>query len=99
MSREGEVQADTATMGDVAALVAVKQDIAMLDKNKERLELAIKAALGDKGDTLMAGTVKLATWKTQKSSRVDLDLLRTEHGDLVKQFTEVKEIRVLRISK
>jgi putative phage-type endonuclease len=99
ISVEGEVQASAEVIQSVAELARFKAVEKEAKEAQELMELTIKAALGDTGDTLMAGTRKLCTWKSQENKRVDLDLLRTEYPDLVKQFTEVKTSRVLRLTK
>ena len=71
VSREGEIQADETAKNACQKLAEVKDELATFGKLKEELELVIKSALADKGDTLMHGTVRLATWKSQKGHHVD----------------------------
>jgi predicted phage-related endonuclease len=70
-SREGEVQASPELAAIVQELRGIKERMANDKEEAEGAELMIKAAIGDAGDTLMAGKVKLATWKTAKAYHVD----------------------------
>ena len=99
LSHEGEVQAGQFEIDAINELVDLKERIKLAEEAAKTRELIIKSALGDKGDTLMAGERRLCTWRTQESKHVDLDLMRSEQADLVKKFTEIKAIRVLRLSK
>ena len=100
ISVAGEVQASASDIEAVDKLAEVKQRIKDLAEIGEACELAIKAALGENGDTLMAGTRKLATWKTQSANRFDLDAFRAAYPDLAAKFTPTdKTSRVLRLSK
>jgi putative phage-type endonuclease len=86
ISREGEVQAGPETALAVANLALCKKTIADLKEAEEKLELAIKSAIGDNGDTLMAGTRKLCTWKTSKAYHVEAyDVKATRKLLLAKQ--------------
>ena len=99
LSHEGEVQADEKARMAVIELAALKEEAKKAEAAASVRELLIKSAIGDNGDTLMAGEKRLCTWRTQESKHVDLDLMRKEHGPLVASFTTVKKIRVLRLSK
>jgi predicted phage-related endonuclease len=70
-SKEGEVQAAEGDIINVQQLVMEKEKVKVLTAHCEGLELAIKKAIGDTGDTLMAGTKKLCTWKSSKGYRVE----------------------------
>jgi putative phage-type endonuclease len=100
VSTASEVQADPETIKAVRALAFYK---ALEKRAKDRqgpLELSIKAALGDRGDTLMAGLQKLATWKTQPANRFDMDNFKKDFPELVHAYTtEGKTNRVLRLTK
>jgi len=91
ISREGEVQADPIVAEAVSKLAEAKAIEKRVKEDQEHLELIIKAALGDTGDTLMKGTVKLATWKTSKGYHVEaFDVKPTRKLLLAKQKEERK---------
>jgi putative phage-type endonuclease len=71
LSVEGEVQADQYHIEAVQQLADLKARVKLAEEHEKALELQIKMALGEKGDTLMAGTRKLCTWKSQKGHHVD----------------------------
>lgn len=100
LSHEGEVQADEKAKMAVIELAALKEEAKKVEAASSVRELLIKSAIGDNGDTLMAGTVKLATWKTQGNNRFELDAFRAAYPDLAAKFTPTdKTSRVLRLSK
>jgi putative phage-type endonuclease len=70
-SREGEVQAGVVEQKAVDELRGIKARMKNDKEEADVLELFIKEAIGDKGDTLMAGTVKLCTWRTAKGYHVE----------------------------
>ena len=100
LSHEGEVQADQYQIEAVQQLADLKARVKLAEEHEKTLELQIKLALGDNGDTLMAGTRKLCTWKTQSNNRVDLDAMREAYPEIVAKFTPTdKTSRVLRLTK
>ena len=100
LSHEGEVQAGQFEIDAINELFDLKERIKLAEEAAKARELIIKSALGDNGDTLMAGTVKLATWKTQGNNRFELDAFRAAYPDLAAKFTPTdKTSRVLRLSK
>ena len=99
ISREGEVQASVEVIQSVAELARFKAVEKEAKEAQELMELTIKAALGDTGDTLMAGTRRLCTWKTQTASRFDNKAFEAEHADLYAAFKKESTMRVLRLAK
>ena len=55
-------------------------------------------AFGDAEEITHQG-IRLATWKSQTSNRLDSTRLRAERPDIAAEYTKTTESRVLRLSK
>lgn len=84
--RPGEVQASQEVIAAWQRLHLVKRAVKRLAEIQDQLESALKGAMADHGDTLVAGTKKLATWKEAKGYHVDgFDVKPTRKLFLAKQ--------------
>lgn len=88
---EKEIPAD-----HVAALARVRNRINRWGELRDLLEARIKAHLGPVAIGTVNG-VKAISWKTQKARRVDLTRLKGMRPDIVEEFTNETESRVLRL--
>lgn len=88
---EKEIPAD-----HVAALARVRVRMDRWGELRDLLEARIKAHLGPAAIGTVAG-VKAISWKTQKARRVDLTRLKGMRPDIVEEFTNETESRVLRL--
>ena len=85
LSHEGEVQADDVAKAARRSIGLVRAAQKRLDEKDKELALVLKLAIGDNGDTLMDGSVKLCTWKSKDGYHVEA--------------FDVKPTRELRLSK
>ena len=85
------VQADAEIFQAVTDLHDAKARIADLEKDADRLQAAICAAMGER-DVLVYGDATLATWKAAKASaRFDAKAFQAAHPDLYSQFVKTGE--------
>lgn len=91
---DGEaVQADAKALEAVNTLRQAKEAIKAAEKQAEEAELVIKMAMADK-TTLTFDGAPLATWKEQKSKRIDTKALPPS---VAAQYTKESSTRVLRL--
>ncbi|MCP5159957.1 MAG: YqaJ viral recombinase family protein [Gammaproteobacteria bacterium] len=79
--------------------ISLGSQIKALEKEKVRLELAIKNALQDAEALLAADGSPLLSWKEQTSNRIDTTLLKAEQPETAQLFTVQSTTRVLRPAK
>lgn len=74
-------------------LAAVKAQLKVLDGEKDELETAVKAAIGDNEALLDVGGKTLATWKSDKAgiTRVDAKALQAAHPDIYEKFSKTAD--------
>lgn len=92
-----EVQADAMQAMAARRLARIRRAKKVLEDREGEMELVVKAALADRGDTLMEGKEKLATWKTQSARRFDSKALQEAEPELYERFRKETESRVLRL--
>jgi predicted phage-related endonuclease len=97
LSKAVEIQADPTVELAARSLREIKDRIKEAETTAEELELIIKKALGDAGDTLMAGKEKLASWKTQTARRFDTKAFATAEPEVYESYKRETTSRVLRI--
>jgi len=97
LSKAVEIQADPTVELAARSLREIKDRIKEAETTAEELELIIKKALGDAGDTLMAGKEKLASWKTQTARRFDTKAFATAEPEVYESYKREIVSRVLRI--
>ena len=71
-------------------LLKVRADKARIEIEEERLELAIKLAIGN-----AKGIDGVATWETRDSSRFDVQRFKAEHPDQYASYMETKRVQHL----
>lgn len=79
-------------------LDSINAQIKSLGAIADDLKLRIMAAFGDAEEITHQG-IRLATWKSQTSNRLDSTRLRAERPDMAAEYTKTTESRVLRLSK
>lgn len=79
-------------------LAQVKAEAKALEDEETRLKDVICCAFGD-AEEITNGGVKLATWKAQSVSRLNVKALQAAHPDIAALFTDTTETRVLRLAK
>ena len=85
---------DESTDSMLNQLDSIKGQIKSLEKDKKRIETAIKDRLGD---SIYASTLSYdISWKPQKQVRIDTTRLRVERPDLFEEFS--KEISFKKLS-
>lgn len=86
---------------EVGELIDQLKDMKKLIKDSTSLatsiELALKEYMGSATSVVTPDGKRLATWKSQSSSRIDTKALRAELPDIAEQFTRSSESRVLRL--
>jgi putative phage-type endonuclease len=97
-SQAVEIQADPTVALAAHQLREVKDRITAAEEEKDSLELMLKKALGDAGDTLMAGKEKLCTWKTQSSRRFDSKAFEAAQPEMYETYKREITSRVFRLS-
>lgn len=76
-------------MNDKKHLKTLSEYVEQSEKTLKMLLQANEALVDDKGRTLL-------TWKSQTANRLDIDRLKKDHPDLVKDYMKVTEGRVFR---
>lgn len=78
------------------------------EAHEVRLKNELRAFLGEKSNLVDGWTtpkrgdpkpITLATWREQVAHRLDLDMLRADHPDLIEKYSYSSTSRVLRVSK
>lgn len=88
----GRVEADADTVAAVTRLKQIRVQLDALEAEEGECKAAIVKALADRGDTLAAQGVVLATWKLAKApKRFDAKAFQSAHPDLHAQFTVAGE--------
>lgn len=87
------VEADMDTAQKVNDLKSIKAQMEGLEEQKKALEAEIKLAMGD-NSVLSAGGDILATWKSQKGTRLDTTRIKQEAPEIYNQFLKTTESRV-----
>jgi putative phage-type endonuclease len=96
--------AGKSTIVDVSVAEACRElaDIAAerkrLDEREDALKTAVMGAFGDAEEISYMGR-RLATWKSQASTRVDTKRLKQEMPDIAAQFSATTDSRVFRLTK
>ncbi len=70
-----------------AEIRAAKDTMTMAKSRLELAEAKLKEIMGT-ADTAVVGQEVVATWKTQKASRVDVSMLRAEDPDIAESYTD-----------
>jgi len=91
------IEADGAIADAVADLRDVKQQIKDLETDESRLKLRVGRFIGDNTSLVYDGQT-LATWRSQKSRRLDTDRLKIEEPEIYTRFTKTGASRVLRLA-
>lgn len=81
-----------------AELEAISQQKKQLEAREDELKTKVMSAFGDAEEITYMGR-RLATWKTQTTTRVDTTRLKKELPDIAAQFTTSSESRVFRLIK
>lgn len=81
-----------------AELEAIGQQKKQLEAREDELKTQVMSAFGDAEEITYQGR-KLATWKTQTTTRIDTTRLKKEMPDIAAQFTTSSESRVFRLIK
>lgn len=81
----------------VAYLQEIKMHIDELNKEKREIETELKTVIAQKAG-LTTDKYKV-TWKTQTQTRLDTDRLKEEQPQIIKNYLQEKQFRVLRITK
>lgn len=89
-------EADTELAETIYEAREIKAEIKDLEALKEKLELRMKQAFGRSQVMLGLEGEKLASWKTQQASRIDVKRLRENAPNLAANYTTTTESRVLR---
>lgn len=84
------ITATTEILEAMAGLKNIRNDIKLAEAEKERLEVIIKAFLGENETLLDDFGNTLATWKQQKGARrIDSDVLRANYPDIAASVTTI----------
>jgi putative phage-type endonuclease len=79
---------------------ATDAEVAAREAERDVLEFEIKTFMRDATGLIIPGQEKPAvTWKTQKTSRFQLDAFKAEYPKMVKQFSKDSTSRVFRMSQ
>lgn len=88
------LEASDALAAQVLRLRALRAQGKAIEAERDQVEFAIKAALGDTTDLLLPGERKPAiTWRPRKASRFDTSAFKAAHPELHQQFTVRGESR------
>lgn len=87
--KSSAVQASDDAIEAHQRLLAVRAQQKALKSDEDALKAEIARAMGDDADTLMAGSLVLATWKQTKGrAALDTKALKGAHPDLYAEFTK-----------
>jgi len=90
----------TTLHGTLAAeLLALQEQRKELEKREDEIELDLKKAIADAGDTLVVNGTAVATWKQQTRTMPSTKLLSERYPDIAKEVTVTSEFRVFRLTK
>jgi putative phage-type endonuclease len=90
----------TQVHGAVAAeLAVVKEEKKAIEARESGLELELKKALQDLGDTLMVDGIAVCTWKEQNRTGIDTTALKARAPDVASEFEKTTTFRVFRLGK
>lgn len=91
-SREAAVEATADTLAAIARLRAIRETMKEMEAEEEAQKAIIMKLLGE-SDTLVSGSLTLATWKAAKASmRFDSKAFQAAHPDLYQQFLKAGEV-------
>ena len=79
-------------------LSEIKKIESSLAEEKKRLQFRVEEWMGQSSTLIGVDGKKLATWKRQESTRVDVNKLRKQFPDVYKQVIKTTDSRVLRIT-
>ncbi|MDD5461834.1 MAG: YqaJ viral recombinase family protein [Methylococcales bacterium] len=82
---------------DISALTLLKQTIAETEHAASEIEIRIKNFVGSNSVLTDREGKPLATWKAQKTNRIDTTALKNDLPDIAESYTKVTESRVWRI--
>ena len=83
----------------IEALKTEKNKEKIVARNVDDLELKLKKFLAENTTLQDDRGRTLATWKTQRSTRLDLKALRKDHSDIADLYLTTLSSRIMRISK
>jgi len=93
----GTIETTPQITEDLTILKSWKKEVDQLKNLIELKELEIKKYIGDNLTLVDADGKPLATWKTQKTNRVNIKRLKEEEPDIAEKYTDETETRVFRI--
>jgi len=101
LAHEGTVIAERPDYQSAYELTRINTQIKGLEANADVHKARLMARMGESGDTLVYGTKKIATWKSQAGrTSVDSKLLKANYPEAYEQCKkEGKPHRVFRLSK
>jgi len=82
-----------------AELAMVKAELKVLETQADALELQLKKALQDLGDTLMVEGKAVCTWKEQSRTGLDSAALKQDEPELASRYEKTTSFRVFRLGK
>lgn len=88
---------DNALIGEVQALIKIKESIKNLESRQDEIENILKSKIGE----YQAGTIGnyLINWKPQEVSRFDSTEFRKEHPNLFAKFAKKSQFRKFNIKE
>lgn len=86
------------TFNDCKRMAEIKAEIKALEAEAKAAEFRIVTAFEDAEEITHAGE-RLATWKAQDTTRLDIKALKEAHPDIADLFSKTTTSRVLRLSK
>lgn len=91
------VVASSDVAGQCAQLKRLKAEIKEASVQQEELEKSIKGAIGEAAELITPNGTRLATWKAQTASRVNIKALRASRPDIANKFSIENTTRVFRL--
>lgn len=85
------------TAAACARLAEIAAEEKALKAEADTLKAEVMAAMGDAEEITHAGK-RLATWKTQSTTRLDSTALKAAHPEIWQQFAKTSESRVFRLA-
>lgn len=98
------IQSNEEILNAVSELDSVRREVKYLQGSdgkggrKNELQTEIKKFMGDK-QTLLDGSKKLLTWKTQDTTRLDTKVFKAEKKDIFEAYSKTTTSRVFRLGR
>jgi predicted phage-related endonuclease len=93
----GTVETTPELSRSIAELKDLKATLKAMETRRDELEVAVKLHLKDAATLIDSEGRTLATWKTQRATRLDQGRLKAEEPAVFERFTRESSCRVLRL--